>query len=74
MEMKTSTCLRPVDESEVFVEGQAGAHSRLVGVWDLDARGYFIPGRASQRGGSGSNVSVSHVVRPGQNWTQVSHL
>ena len=37
---------------------------------DLVARGYVIPGRTSQtlRGGgwSGSDVSVSHVVRPRQ--------
>ena len=38
-----------------------------VGVRDLVARGYSIPGGASQRGGwSGSDVSVSHVVRPRQ--------
>ena len=31
------------------------------------ARGYFTPGRTSQKGGwSGANVSVSHVVGPGQ--------
>ena len=46
-----------------------------VGVRDLVARGYFIPGGASQRGGwLGSDVSVSHVVGPGRSWTQVGHL
>ena len=99
------------------------ADNRLIGVRAWLARGYFIPGGASQRGGwSGSGVpcrtlsdlvsrpkvnpksaqsrsaglgrtrlfhpwgrepeggwvglrrSVSHVVRPGLSWTQVSHL
>ena len=46
-----------------------------VGVWDLVARGYFIPVRTSQKGRwSGSDVSVSHVARPGLSWTQLSHL
>ena len=34
-------------------------------MWELVARCYLIPGRTSQRGG-GSDVSVSHVVRPRQ--------
>ena len=35
----------------------------IIGVRDLVARGYSIPGGASQRGGwPGSDVSVSHVV------------
>ena len=46
----------------------------IIGVRDLVARGYVIPGGASQRGGTGSDVSVSHVVRPGLYWTQVDHL
>ena len=42
-------------------------------VRDWVARAYFIPGDASQRGGSsGSGVSVSHVVTPGLSWTQVT--
>ena len=31
-------------------------------------------GREPEVGWSGSDVSVSHVVRPGLSWTQVSHL
>ena len=68
------------EEEEGFKEfpharrsGEVGGYL-LVGVRDLVARGYFIPGGVSQRGGSGSDVSVSHVVRPGLSWTQVSHL
>ena len=37
----------------------------VIGVRDLVARGYVIPGGASQRGGAGLWRSVSHVVRPG---------
>ena len=47
----------------------------LVGVRDLVARGYFIPGGVRQRGGGQAPMfSLSHVVRPGLSWTQVSHL
>ena len=46
----------------------------LVGVRDLFARVYFIPGRTSQRGVVGRRRSVSHVVRPGLEQTSgVSH-
>ena len=39
----------------------------IIGVRDLVARGYVIPGGASQRGGVvGRPRSVSHVVRPRQ--------
>ena len=31
-------------------------------------------GREPEGGWSGSDVSMSHVVRPGLSWTQVSHL
>ena len=51
---------------------QQGAHSEptmrphikiIIGVWDLVAGGYFMPGRASHKGGwSGACFSVSHVV------------
>ena len=58
-----------------YIERSQRVCSTFIGVRDLVARGYFIPGGASQRGGGpGSDVSVSHVVRSGRSWTQVSHL
>ena len=54
----------PAGLCDYKIPGCRGAHK--VGVWDLVARGYFIPGGASQTGVVGRQRSVSHVVGPGQ--------
>ena len=48
----------------------AHASMNVIGVRDLVARGYFIPGGASQRGGG--QAPAFRVARC-QTWTQVSH-
>ena len=49
-----------------------GSSNRSAG---LGRTQFFHPwGRVPEGGWSGSDVSMSHVVRPGRSWTQVGHL
>ena len=52
-----------------------GAFLIQIGVRDLVARGYFIPGGASQRGGGQAPMFPCRTLSDLEvSWTQVNHL